>query len=119
MVALERLLALSEQRAVDPAHGVQVDVLDDRLRAQGGEPRRASSRLLSRSVASRSTRSASRSLKLSDAMSGCRSWSSAVCSTRRIWLASAERQLVRSEASWLLCSLIRFSACPRAQCSVS
>ena len=26
-----------------------------------------------------------------------------------------ERQLVRSEASWDLCSLIRFSACPRAQ----
>ena len=39
----------------------------------------------------------------------------AVWKTRRTWLASAERQLVRSEASWVLCSLIRFSACPRAQ----
>src|SRR5829696_1515695 len=32
-----------------------------------------------------------------------------------IWLAVAARQLVRSEASWALCSLIRFSAWPRAQ----
>jgi hypothetical protein len=39
----------------------------------------------------------------------------AVWRTRRTWLASAERQLVRSEASWVLCSLIRFSAWPRAQ----
>jgi hypothetical protein len=31
-------------------------------------------------------------------------------------LASAERQLVRSEASCVLCSLIRFSAWPRALC---
>ena len=30
-------------------------------------------------------------------------------------LARAARQLVRSEASWDLCSSIRFSACPRAQ----
>jgi hypothetical protein len=30
-------------------------------------------------------------------------------------IASAERQLVRSEASWVLCSLTRFSACPRAK----
>jgi hypothetical protein len=29
-------------------------------------------------------------------------------------LASGERQLVRSDASWLLCRLIRFSAWPRA-----
>jgi len=43
----------------------------------------------------------------------------AVCSTRRTWLASADRQLVQSEASWLLWSLIRFSACPRAQHRVS
>jgi hypothetical protein len=33
-----------------------------------------------------------------------------VCRTRRTWLASGERQLVRSEASWVLCSLIKFSA---------
>ncbi len=33
-----------------------------------------------------------------------------MCSSRRTWLASGERQLVRSEASWLLCKLIRFSA---------
>jgi len=32
-----------------------------------------------------------------------------------IWLASGLRQLVRSEASWALCNLIRFSAWPRAQ----
>src|SRR5580700_8730660 len=38
----------------------------------------------------------------------------AVWSTKRTWLASAERQLVRSEASCVLCSLIRFSAWPRA-----
>ena len=30
-------------------------------------------------------------------------------STRRIWLAGAERHEVWSEANWLLCSLIRFS----------
>ncbi len=39
----------------------------------------------------------------------------AVWKTRRTWLASAERQLVRSDASCVLCSLIRFSVCPRAQ----
>lgn len=38
----------------------------------------------------------------------------AACRTRRTWLAVGERQLVRSEASWLLCILIRFSAWPRA-----
>ena len=37
-----------------------------------------------------------------------------MCKIRRIWLASGERQLVRSDASWLLCRLIRFSAWPRA-----
>jgi hypothetical protein len=42
-----------------------------------------------------------------------------VCSTKRTWLARADRQLVRSEASWPLCSLIRFSAWPRAQYRVS
>ena len=39
----------------------------------------------------------------------------AVWRTRRTWLAQADRQDVRSEASWALCSLMRFSACPRAQ----
>lgn len=33
----------------------------------------------------------------------------------RTWLAIGERQLVRSEASWLLCILIRFSAWSRAR----
>ena len=37
----------------------------------------------------------------------------------RTWLASAERQLVRSEASCVLCSLIRFSAWPHAQYKLS
>jgi hypothetical protein len=39
----------------------------------------------------------------------------AVCRMSRIWLARGLRQLVRSEASWALCNLIRFSAWPRAQ----
>ncbi|ESZ04206.1 hypothetical protein X735_32820 [Mesorhizobium sp. L2C085B000] len=38
----------------------------------------------------------------------------AVCRARRTWLAMGERQLVRSEASWLLWILFRFSAWPRA-----
>ena len=42
-----------------------------------------------------------------------------MCSIRRTWLASAELQLVQSEASRLLRSLIRFSACSHAQYSVS
>ena len=64
---------LLEQRLVETARRLHVDVLDDGGLAQAGElAAGVTSRLFSRSIASRSTIRARRSSKASAAMSGCR-----------------------------------------------
>ena len=88
---------LLEQGAVEAAGGAQIDILDRRRSGAGWRTcRRVTRRLLSRSVASRSTSSPRRSSKPSAAMSGWRR-----CSSNALAMPASRSAIRRSWVGWL------------------